>query len=98
MKKYTLTRMAEKDIREIWKYTVENWGESQAFDYLNGLEMRLEELSEAPDTLGITRPDIKPNYMSCLYKSHIVFFIKRTNSIEVIRVLHQSMDIPRRMM
>jgi plasmid stabilization system protein ParE len=35
---YTLTRLVEKDIREIWKYTVDQWGESQAVDYVSGLE------------------------------------------------------------
>ncbi|MGM0458723.1 MAG: type II toxin-antitoxin system RelE/ParE family toxin [Bacteroidota bacterium] len=38
MKKYTLTKKAEQDIRGIWHYTIDEWGEVQAELYLKGLE------------------------------------------------------------
>ncbi|MTI87230.1 MAG: type II toxin-antitoxin system RelE/ParE family toxin [Balneolaceae bacterium] len=44
MKTYTLTRKAEGDIRGIWKYTVEEWGEEQAENYLTGLEDKINRL------------------------------------------------------
>ncbi|NBC04301.1 MAG: type II toxin-antitoxin system RelE/ParE family toxin [Bacteroidetes bacterium] len=97
MRKYTLTRKAEDDIREIWTYTLEEWDEEQAEIYLNGLESKIKEASENPDTIGQARPDIKSGYMSFLYESHIVFFRKEMNYIVVVRVLHQKMDIQKRL-
>jgi len=93
MKKYSLSRKAEEDIRGIWDYTADMWGVEQAEKYLKGLEKRLEQLSDTPDTLGVKRESLKPDYMSSLYENHVIFFIKSENSIEVIRVLHQRMDI-----
>lgn len=96
MKKYTLTRKAEQDIRNIWSYTIDEWGEVQAERYLKGLEEKLELLSDSPDSIGKNRDSLKSGYMSSLYEKHIVFFKKAGNSIEIIRVLHQRMDISNR--
>ncbi len=96
MKPYTLTRKAEDDIRAIWKYTVEEWDEEQAENYLDGLEDKIKQVSENPDTIGRLRPDIEKGYMSSLYGSHIIFFKRKKDHIEVIRVLHQRMDISKR--
>lgn len=93
MKKYTLSRKAEQDIIEIWDYTVNKWGEGQAEEYLKGLELRLIQISESPDTIGINRENLKPGYMSNFYGKHIIFFKKTGKSIEIIRVLHQRMDV-----
>lgn len=97
MKKYILTRKAEEDIRDIWRCTVEEWDEVQAETYLSGLEDKIIQASEAPGTIGRIRADIKSGYMSFLYESHIEFFKKKMDHIEVIRVLHQRMDIPKRL-
>jgi toxin ParE1/3/4 len=61
VKKYTLTRKAEQDIRGIWSYTVKEWGEVQAEKYLKGLEDKLEQLSDSPDTIGVSKAGIVLN-------------------------------------
>jgi toxin ParE1/3/4 len=96
MNSVILSKLAEKDIRNIWSYSVEKWGEEHTVQYLTGLNRKLDQLSQEPDTFGVRRPDIKPDYMSCLYERHIVFFKKVNDSIKVIRILHQRMDIERR--
>ncbi|MTI87231.1 MAG: type II toxin-antitoxin system RelE/ParE family toxin [Balneolaceae bacterium] len=48
--------------------------------------------------MGRLRSDLKKGYMSFLYEHHIIFFKKKTNHIEVIRVLHQRMDVSKRLM
>ena len=57
MKKYILTRKAEEDIREIWNYTAEEWDEEQAENYLSGLEDKIIQASEAPETIARVRDD-----------------------------------------
>ncbi len=59
MKKYILTRKAEEDIREIWDYTAEEWDEEQAENYLSGLEDKITQASESPETIGRDRTDIE---------------------------------------
>lgn len=36
--KYRLSKSAEGDLSEIWDYTAQTWGETQAEKYLNKLE------------------------------------------------------------
>jgi len=47
-KKYNLTIQAKDDIKEIWNYTVDHWGEEQAEKYCEQLEDRFEWLAENP--------------------------------------------------
>lgn len=96
MKRYRLTQKAEQDIRKIWNYSADEWGEVQADKYLYGLEEKLDQICDSPDTIGVKRDSLKSGYMSSLYEKHIIFFKKAENSIIVIRVLHQRMDISAR--
>lgn len=97
MKNYILTRKAEEDIREIWNYTAEEWDKEQAENYLSGLEDKIIRASETPEAIARDRTEIEDGYMSFLYESHVVFFKRKLDQIEVIRVLHQRMDIPKRL-
>ncbi len=54
--KYKLTPAARNDIKQIWHYSVETWGEKQATVYMTQLETRFDELAENP-LLGRARPD-----------------------------------------
>lgn len=97
MKTYILTLKAEEDIRSIWKYTAEKWDEIQAEIYLSGLEDKIKQAAKSPDTIGLVRDELKKGYMSFLFEHHIIFFKKKTGHIEVIRILHQRMDITERL-
>ncbi|QPJ61805.1 MAG: type II toxin-antitoxin system RelE/ParE family toxin [Candidatus Nitronauta litoralis] len=45
---YRLTHQAESDIKAIYQYTVEYFGEGQAREYLEGLEYSFELLTDNP--------------------------------------------------
>ena len=42
------TPLAEADLKDIWRYSFKNWGETQADDYLEKLEAGLQRLIDTP--------------------------------------------------
>ena len=92
MANYTLTPEADNDLTEIWLYGFKRWGLKQANTYLLQLEERFETLFELPG-LGVKRDEIRVGYRSYRESSHLVFYRKNNNKLEVIRILHKRMDI-----
>ena len=92
MENYKLTPEADNDLTEIWQDGFKKWGLKQANTYLLQLEERFEKLFEFPG-LGVKRDEIRMGYRSYRESSHLVFYRKNNNKLEVIRILHKRMDI-----
>ena len=97
MQEYIITEKALEDINNIWIYTAENWSVEQADRYYNliidEIEYIVENLNMASDV-----GKIRKSYKYSKVKSHLIFFKKdKTNEIEVVRVLHEGMDIANRL-
>lgn len=93
-----ISKEAERDLEKIWLYTQENGAEEQADRYLNLIFDEIEYLSEHPES-GLDYGEIKKGYRRSKVKSHIIFYklnIKK-DKLEVIRVLHEMMDIENRL-
>jgi len=89
---YQLTRIADNDLTEIWHDTCEQWGARQADKYLIELETCFTELSRHPE-LGRSRPEIRQGYRSIPKNKHLIFYRQHHGRIEIIRILHQRMEI-----
>ena len=87
---YKLSNKAEQDLRNIYRYTVSNFGQLQAEAYLSGLEETLIQISSKP-TLAQKVDAIRKGYRRYLYREHAVYFIEKKPAIYVVRVLHQQM-------
>ena len=97
MARYKLTNEAVKDLEEIWIYTYQNWSVEQADRYYNLIIDEIEFLSSNPLS-GRSMDHIKEGYRVSKVKSHLVFYKIITNAaIEIIRILHQRMDVKNRM-
>jgi len=92
--KYKISHWASQDLENIWFYTFENWSKEQADSYLNLLLDKIEHLAENPET-GFDFSSVRKGYFKVRVKSHIIFYKieNESKSIEIIRVLHQRMDI-----
>lgn len=95
---YKLSVKASDDIESIWLYTYENWSLKQADRYINLIIDEIEYLADNPDS-GKDFSHIRKNYRCAKVKSHLIFYrlINVNTDIEVIRVLHQRMDIENRL-
>lgn len=89
---YTVRKLAENDLEQIWLYTFHEWGIEQADKYIRLLLARCSWLSENP-RLGKRRDDIKPGYYCFPEGRHLIFYTIAKISIDIIGIPHQSMDI-----
>lgn len=94
--KFIISEKANEDIEKIWLYTYENWSLEQADRYYNLILDEIEFIAKNFES-GKSVDYIKKGYRATLVKSHIIFYKKsRRNIVEIIRVLHQKMDIENR--
>jgi toxin ParE1/3/4 len=96
--KYKISKEASKDLEKIWLYTFENWSLEQADRYFNLIIDEIENISKNPLS-GKDYSDIRKGYYRSRVKSHFVFYRinVKNKEIEVIRILHQQMDIDSRL-
>lgn len=90
---FTLTPKADDDMAGIWHYTYETWGITQADRYIDQLHRCFAGLADQR-LVGSAYPQ-RLGYWQYLCQRHVIFFRKSDNtSIEIIRVLHERMDLP----
>ena len=98
-----LSRDAETDFAEILIYTHDTFGDSQVRTYQGVLTDTLTTLSEGPTVLGsVVLDDILPNLRSLHVarrgrrgRHFILYRAADGQTIEVLRILHDAMDIAR---
>ncbi len=95
---YKISVKASEDIENIWLYTFENWSLEQADRYVNLIFDEIEFLANNPKS-GKDLNHIRKNYRISKVKSHIIFYrlADKQNDIEIIRILHQRMDVDNRL-
>jgi toxin ParE1/3/4 len=100
-----LTHTAERDFSEIISWSAEEFGKAQARSYAETLSKSLQDLTAGPAITGVVaRDDIARG----LYTLHVArkrrrgrhFIMFRVGDrdkhvIDVLRLLHDSMDLPR---
>lgn len=92
MLKIRLSKTAENDLENIWRYTLVNWSENQAQKYISLIEQGLHLLLDNP-FLGKLRPDIKAWYRAFQIEKHLVFYLVSDNYIDVLAIPHIRMDV-----
>lgn len=95
---YKISIKASEDIENIWLCTFEHWSLEQADRYINLIFDEIEYLADHPNS-GRDFNYIRKNYRCSRVKSHIIFYrlIDEQSDIEIIRILHQRMDIGNRL-
>lgn len=95
MSGYLLSPAAQADLDHIWEYTAERWGVDQAEIYLRELQRSIERAVSTPG-IGRACDDIRAGYRKLATGSHMLFYrVTADGVIDVVRILHQRMDIDR---
>lgn len=96
--KLRITEAAQADLEDIWLYTLKEWSLEQADRYLNLIMDEVDLLCLSPD-LGIDFSSVRKGYFKARAQSHFIFYRINSskNELEVIRILHQRMDIDNRL-
>jgi len=96
MAKYKLTNKAVDDLTQIWNYTIGRWSENQADKYYRMLLDDFNDVANNPD-LGKNYSEVIKNLLGFRAGRHIIFYRKiEEDEIEIIRILHEQMDLKNR--
>ena len=97
MRQIRISNKAKIDLTAIWEYTFQKWSLKQADKYYNILMEGMNTVAREPN-IGKNYTKIRTGYYGLKIKSHIIFYrIPDTKAIEVVRILHEQMDIPSRL-
>jgi toxin ParE1/3/4 len=93
---FAISKKAVSDLEEIWLYTVEKWSVEQADRYYN---LIVDEINYICKNINSGKPmeHVRKGYRASKVKSHIIFYRILNNTVEVIRILHERMDIENRL-
>lgn len=93
---YRISEKAVEDLENIWTYTLNKWSIEQADRYYNLIINEIEFIAKNFQT-GKSMDHIKNGYRASIVKSHLIFYRKsQNNQVEIVRILHQRMDIESR--
>ncbi len=97
MAKVILRQKAIDDLNDIWDYTFEQWSEKQADKYYTTIKLACNGIGKNPD-VGREYVVISKNLLGLKSGKHIIFYqLISNNEIEVIRILHERMDLKNRL-
>lgn len=91
MSSYVFTEKAERDLEKIIDYSVEHCGSVQAIKYIEAIEEAAQLISNNPD-IGAKRDALSVGLLSFPCQSHILYYLKYSHGVSIVRVLHASMD------
>tara|TARA_R110002110_G_C13458339_1_gene717875 strand:+ start:3472 stop:3759 length:288 start_codon:yes stop_codon:yes gene_type:complete len=89
----TFSPAAAADLDTLWDYTVKEWGADQADRYTDDIQDTCSSLARGEKSGRSV--DVRSDYLKHAVGRHFVFFRATKAGIEVIRILHQSMDVGR---
>jgi len=92
MPKYTLSLEAQKSLKKIRNYTLENHGKQQTKIYLKILRDQMKNIAAKPEIKGTSRNEIKESYYSAFAGRHTIYYRIQPTHIDIIDILHQNME------
>ena len=87
-----ISREALSDLYDIWDYTFHKWSKELADRYYDRIFEEIDFISKNAH-LGISFEHVRKNYRASKVKSHLIFYRIENNSVEIIRILNQRMDV-----
>ena len=95
--KYRISKQAINDLNDIWIYTFNKWSKEQADRYYDLIIGEIEFIADNY-LIGKSGEQTRKNYRVTKIKSHLIFYRKVEDGIvEVVRILHQRMDIKKKL-
>lgn len=93
---FVISKRAVSDLEEIWLYTLEKWSVEQADRYYSLIFDEINYICKNSSS-GKPKEHIRKGYRASKVKSHLIFYKVVNNTIEIIRILHERMDIENRL-
>ncbi len=89
---WRISKVATEDLESIWLFTKERWSERQADRYSQLIMNEIQAICIHPYA-GINYGHVRIGYFASKVKSHLIFYRIKSDKLEVIRILHERMDL-----
>ena len=86
MAAYSLSQLAEEDVRRLYRHSIETFGLQQADAYFDGLFERFEAIAENP-AMYPRVDDIRAGYRRSVYGVHSIYYTVTESGVAIMRVL-----------
>jgi toxin ParE1/3/4 len=93
---YVLSKKAISDLEQIWVYTAKKGSIEQADRYYGLIIDEINFLCRNPES-GKSIENVRKGYKVSKMKSHVIFYRVKEERIEIIRILHECMDVDTRL-
>jgi toxin ParE1/3/4 len=95
VRRYVLSPAAAADLEQIWDYTCQRWGGDQAETYVREIQRAIDRIVDNP-LIGQSCDEVRASYRRHAVGSHTLYYrIASGDLIDVVRVLHNWMDVDR---
>ena len=95
--KYRISKQAINDLNKMWILTFQKWSKEQADRYFDLIIGEIKFIADNFST-GKSVEHTRKNYRVTKIKSHLIFYRKGEDDIvEIVRILHQAMDVKKRL-
>ena len=92
MKQLILLPDAMGDLADIRAYTIDQWGFAQAERYLGEMGAAFRKIAQGQP---VSRAVEHRGLRKLRFRSHVIYFLEGDDSVQIVRVLHGSMDAER---
>ncbi len=97
MAKIIFRQEAIDDLNDIWDYTYEKWSEKQADRYYATIKLACNGIANNPN-VGREYQNVVDGLLGLKSGKHIIFYnVVSKDKIEIIRILHERMDLKNRL-
>jgi toxin ParE1/3/4 len=91
MSGYALSSRARQDLKDIWHYSADQWGRDRADRYIRAIHRSFEIIAK-DSRRGRSAENLRVGYRKFSVGTHVIFFRVEDEGLNIIRILHQSMD------
>lgn len=92
MTRCILSPLARADLDQSWEHTSKRWDDDQAETYLRMIQAAIGAVAANPN-LGRLYDEVRAGYRRYRAGSHLIFYRETSGAIDIVRVLHEKMDI-----
>jgi toxin ParE1/3/4 len=83
---------ARRDLALIWSDTADRWGIDQADSYIAAINARFGGIADFPSSYPEYR-NKRAAFRKAASGEHLIFYVVLADKVEVVRVLHNRMDV-----
>lgn len=92
MKTLSFRPLADKDLEDIWRFTVTRWDRAQADAYVTAIIGVVEALIDNVERHPEAR-SLHPGLRKARSGSHLIYFFANDEGVDVVRILHERRDL-----